>query len=335
MSNITNRSSNIELLRIVLMTMIVLWHFIVHGVGMAHDEVYTDNLYNWSHLLIAPFLCFHVNCFIFISGYFGITLKKEKVLSLLLMLGFYGVVTMLADPIINKGAGFLDFLHWNFWQSLFPFSDGGWWFMTNYLALMFLSPILNKGFDALTKQYIHGILLLLFLFIVSGFKYFGNGYFDYGYLFLFIYLLGRYMNKYSIKYIEDNCVNVFVLSVFCLMIYMIYYMFTEQINAHHYLYAVSYHNPFCILAAVCFFFIFWHLKIGYHKIINQIASGSLAAYLITDGWLQMTFTKKIYYSCGDNIFILAFVAVIVVIVCSYFEIIRKKSSARLRASFFK
>lgn len=323
LSQKVNRSSSIELLRIVLMSMIVLWHFVVHGVGMAHDDIYAEGLYNWTHMFIAPFLCFHVNCFIFISGFFGITLRKEKLLSLLLMLFFYGVVTMFADPIINKGSAFIETFHWDSWQWMFPFSDGGWWFMTNYLALMILSPLINKGVDALSKRHFTIVLSLLFLFIVSGFKYIGSGVFDKGYLFLFMYLLGRYLNKYPVKSVEFNCGKILVFSITCLILYMLYYSHVEKIDATNYLYAVSYHNPFCISAAVCFFFIFWHWKIGYNRMINMIASGSLATYLITDGWLQMTFTKKIYYTFGDNIFVLAVVAIIVVVTCSLFEVLRK------------
>lgn len=318
------RSSNIELLRIVLMWMIVLWHLLVHGVGLAHEEAYEVESYHWTHLLVTPFLCFHVDCFIFISGYFGIKFKKEKFISLLLMLFFYCIVTMFADPIINHGVRFVEDFHWNSWQRVFPFSDGGWWFMTNYLILMILSTILNEGSSRITKRQFEVVLGLLFLFSISGFRYLGSNVYDKSILFVFIYLIGRYIRMYPIAAIKKHYGKILTACIIGLVCYVMYYIEIGPLNNYTLLYAVSYNNPFCLLASVCFFFVFCNLKIGYSRLINLIASGVLATYMITDGFLQMTFTKKIYYTVGDNTIILAVVAMVVVMGCSLFEVVRMK-----------
>lgn len=66
MDRIKGRNSNFELLRIVSMFMIVIWHFIIHS-GIYY------NTSGYSHILI-QFVCallmIHVNSFVLLSGYF-------------------------------------------------------------------------------------------------------------------------------------------------------------------------------------------------------------------------------------------------------------------------
>ena len=123
MSNKTRRSSNIELLRIVLMSMIVLWHFIVHGIGLAHPEAYESSEQNLAiPAIVGTLLCYHVNCFIFISGYFGIKLSREKFLSLIIQLCFYSIFTYFLSEFLYFGTGFIHHIHLNFWKRQFPFA---------------------------------------------------------------------------------------------------------------------------------------------------------------------------------------------------------------------
>lgn len=87
MSTITKqRNTNIEILRFILMCFIFFWHILVHGYNLKQlggDEVTVQHsffLYGFLLTLFVP----ATYCFVFISGYYGITFKLKKLLSLLL-----------------------------------------------------------------------------------------------------------------------------------------------------------------------------------------------------------------------------------------------------------
>ena len=67
------RKANFELLRILLMSMIIYWHLVAHGVLHINEiEDFGQQAPSIWHLLVLPIRCYAVNCFILLSGYFGI-----------------------------------------------------------------------------------------------------------------------------------------------------------------------------------------------------------------------------------------------------------------------
>lgn len=78
----TIRNTNIEILRFLLLCSIFIWHLIVHGldfkdIGQAPYQ-YNIHVTIRAVVLLSP----AVNCFMFISGWFGMKLKVKKLLSL-------------------------------------------------------------------------------------------------------------------------------------------------------------------------------------------------------------------------------------------------------------
>ena len=94
------RSSNIELLRILSMFLVLMIHYIpsrtlpTHGT-LAHDTLGT--LFDLE-LRSISFVC--VNCFILISGYFGIRWKLKSFSNLLFQILFWAIVC----PVIVSAA---------------------------------------------------------------------------------------------------------------------------------------------------------------------------------------------------------------------------------------
>ena len=88
----TIRESNFELMRIISMFFIVLFHFIVPTGGNLINSTsgYTQMFFQFLSILIVV----HVNSFILISGYFQYNkkIKYKKVFELLLMAWMYKVV---------------------------------------------------------------------------------------------------------------------------------------------------------------------------------------------------------------------------------------------------
>ncbi len=131
------RSSNIELLRIVSMVLIVMFHFRVHGSWPAEGPLASD--------IAVECLSFGgklgVNCFVLITGYFMVSgrLRLASLLRVVLETWFYSFallsIFLIADPTLVTEEKLR--------RALMPIVSGEYWFVTCYLALMVVSPFLN------------------------------------------------------------------------------------------------------------------------------------------------------------------------------------------------
>nr|WP_158699698.1 acyltransferase family protein [Alistipes sp. Marseille-P5061] len=310
------RDSNIELLRIVLMILIIIWHYLVYGYGIL------ENLTTHPIIFITPILVFPVDCFIFISGYYEVRLKRLKFISLLGMLVTYSVLTCLVrmaiDNTFDVKALFI---------SLFPVSSNYWWFFTQYLMLILLSPMLNIC-DGWTKTYFKKVLLL--------FAFFYLGIFSLGIgtkigcigdlpLFVFIYLLGRYLRKYPIEALINNRIKIIILLsiISCSLIFL----FIKWNLDSWVLRSISYNNPLIILMAIEAFYVFKCFKMRSIRIINIIGSTVFASYLITESCLRHVYIGLIMDWCRWYYYVLA--ALITILLICPFELGRKKISSKI------
>lgn len=102
-------------------------------------------------------------CFVFISGYYGIRFKVSRLINLLLWCIIVSLSAKCYDIYKGGSSNVVDFL-----ESMLPITSNKWWFMTDYVMLYILSPILNEGFDHLSKKSKVYLLGLLFIFSVIG-----------------------------------------------------------------------------------------------------------------------------------------------------------------------
>ena len=294
------REQSIELLRIVLMTLIVFGHFVLFGY---HSRINSDGSLNLSAYL-PPLYLYHVDAFVFISGYFGINLKWSKVALLIVKMVIYSLfaigLTILIMPDFKLTLSSL-------LKNVYPISACDWWFMSQYLFLMLLSPFLNAGMEKLNKRQATILVSVLYL---SWFRCTSV-------LLLFIYTLGRYLRKYPCTFIENNAGKIFVTSV-AVFFALNYYLMNEGIYIQK---IYDYMSPFNVVSAVSLFYVFkkWHITWGG---IGSIASGVLAAYLITTHELpRQAFNDLFFNLVHGNIIALLFVSLFVVIVCSCIDIV--------------
>lgn len=85
------RQTNIELLRIFSMLMVLVIHYNVGTNGQTtHEMVMSEPLkfVGIASLKSLSFIC--VNCFIIISGYFGIRWKRKSLCNYLFQIAFWG-----------------------------------------------------------------------------------------------------------------------------------------------------------------------------------------------------------------------------------------------------
>ena len=172
------RNSNIELLRILCMFMIILWHLNIaveqNGVS---PFILKDTIYSLTAVA--------VNCFILISGYWGIRFKLKSIITLFLQCLFYSIVTGLCVHYIT-GA------HWDIIKILLPISTNQWWFITTYIMLYLSAPLLNKAIEN-TKNLSYNILAFSLICVYFGYIFKNpNNSSGHSYLqFVFIYIIGR------------------------------------------------------------------------------------------------------------------------------------------------
>lgn len=184
------RKTGPEILRILLMLMIIVHHFIVHGLGLAGlavGEIRGTPSLVPTELLVNSFVVAAVNSFVLISGYFGIRLKARSLCAFLLQATIYSVGIL----AVFRGLGW----HTGY-ASIFKY-----WFLVVYLALMLLSPYLNRLIDSLTNRELVG-LVGTFVLIVCGLGFLGRATFslgtDHGALqMIALYVFGRAMHRFE------------------------------------------------------------------------------------------------------------------------------------------
>ncbi len=293
------RNSNAELLRLICMLFIVVHHFIVHSI---YPEV-TKGTVTWNSeidLLIAQFLnafCFiGVNCFILISGYFGIKLKWKGVVSLyftcvlcfLVVIGIDYAATMILDKpyALNRT--------WK--QFVLMFSHNNNWYITCYFILMIVSPLLNKAIEYFTKKEFT-VVLVLFTILQVYFAYYWNSWaygssgYDIQHM-VYMYLIGAYIQRYGKDYMHRSYRHKW-LSIYIICSVLFGVMPLLNINILHWR-TFTYTNPILLIAAIAFFY--FVLSFNFQsKLINYLAKSAIAVYLIQE-WLG---GKGMYYLIGD------------------------------------
>lgn len=278
------RDSNIELLRIVLMLMIIGFHLIVHGAqmgGPVGDHV-INNESSVAYVFLKSFLVVAVNCFVFISGFYRITFKIKTLLSLFFQAVFYSLAINLAVDMLS-----LEYISAKMYiKAMFAAFSGIWWFLTAYMGLYLLSPLLNNAIDTFNKyQFLFILISVTLINSVSGFV-FGAGPIvgtNSGFSlisFVHIYLIAQYISKYAnLDKLTKYSPAVYIVSsltVFVLAIFSITQLSQSGMGKIY-----AYNNPLVLAAAVSFFFFFknLHFKSG---LINSISPYVLGIYLFHD-----------------------------------------------------
>jgi surface polysaccharide O-acyltransferase-like enzyme len=269
------RNSNFELLRIIAMIFIVIWHISIHA---QKGELA-------SHNYILAITITGVNLFVLISGYFGIKLNWKNLLTLVSTVAFYNLASIIlkwqitgATPMLGEVAG-----------SFPPLCNTHWWFINCYFILMLLSPIINIALEKATeKQYKYTLGILLFTSCISGFC-FKNSINITGYntfQFITIYVLGNAIKKFHLP----SCLSTkqfactYILSTLCIFALS---FFASRIS--------NYNNPLIVISALSLFCIFAKLEFK-SKAVNYIATFMLSVYLLQDSSTGSIIYKYLYHS---------------------------------------
>ena len=303
------RQSNLELMRIISMIFIIIYHIIIHGNLLTH----TDGVIYFCLNLLLSIIIIHVNSFVIVSGYFNYNkeFSFKKVISLLNQVFFYSLLIV----IIFQSCHLIDFSNIQILKQLsyIPFSD--YWFIKDYIILYCISPFLNILIRNINKKQYKNLLITLFIFFSIIPTLTGNNTFNSNngyslYQFVFLYFLGAYLHIYPIeksilfKNLNKRKTQLTLVIIFfiCAILNLSLYFLSEYIGTFNsnifneisnYLHNsfLSYCNPIVIIQTICYFLYFRTLDVK-NRLVNIISKFTFGVYLIHDNSFIRQFLYK-------------------------------------------
>lgn len=340
------RKSNFELLRIISMIFIVLWHVIDRGNVLTNSQ-------NPTFSVIVEFLkmliVIHVNSFVLLTGYFQnkVKFRLSKVLSILLQCLFYTIIIM----IVMVKLDLITLSKVDIIKNIFINFIGEYWFINIYILLYCFSPILNIIINSIDQKKYKKILITCFILLsvipfISGNKFFFN---NSGFSlanFILLYFIGAYINRYPVKesYLFKNitekcyCLILFILysffaiSNFCILKTSMQLIHTNHVFAEIFnnfiTEAYHYENPIIIVQSIFFFLMFEKMNIK-SRLINKISSLTLGVYIIHEN-MYLRFKIPVWLKIDNGpiyslkfIFYMLFMTMIIFILATIIDCIRQ------------
>lgn len=311
------RDTRFEVLRIISMVFIISSHFSLYG--------------NWneksSHIIstmqFQPLGQIGVYLFVMISGYFfstrSVNLKNvwRRIIPLWKKTILYSIFVCIVAIILKLNSINIR----SILKSILPISLNEYWFMTSFILLMLMTPLLNyliNNYDKKDLQYcILGIVIVADIYPLLNNSPLG-GLLSSSVL-ISSYLIAGYIRKYT-----------FNIKSYWLVVLIVLGLGGEYISM--YVMNLLHHNPLKftngilpLLAAIGIFIIFIKMPSFYNRYINFFASSVLTAYLLTMhqtiyNWFWRDFINvgKFQYSPYLTLIGLG-ISLVIVLICCLFD----------------
>ena len=339
------RNSSLELLRIISMILIVGYHYSLHGFDRTLLD-YNYNKYILDILMIGGKL--GVNCFVLISAYFMIESKitLKKLMKLWIEVWFYSVTILIIFYIWLAPNNFIGLKA--LVKNIFPVIYSQYWFITDYIVLMILSPYLNKFIKMIGKdvqQKLILVLIFMWSIIMMVFPKSDLGFSNLGW-FILLYLIASYIRLYINVSSNYKChlKRLFIGFAIYLVSILIFNLVGNMLNNKFLLkYSVYLANPKSLLLlfiSVELLMMFLSMKKWSNKFINVIATATLGVYLIHDNnfvrpylWKHLLNNQSMYHS--EYLIIHAICSIILVyVICTIIDLLRQMTIEKLYEAFW-
>lgn len=305
------RDSNMDLLRIIAMLMVMIFHadFKTLGYPSANEAIiYPVSTFLRFFIEYSTLIC--VNVFVLISGWYGIHYKTEKLLSFIFQILFFSVFIYIYALI----AGYGDSPTIPVIIKLLSFSQ--YWFAISYLVLYTFSPILNTFVDSAPRNVIKKFLIVFFILqtIYGWLPYVEQSWFNYGFSplsFLGLYVLGRYLRLFPSKFTSfDRNFDLFIYLVVTLVTAAsAFFILRHGGKLINLVYEFNFYtSPLAIVASVFFLLLFSKLRFT-SRFISWIAVSCFTVYLLHSseyffGHYYSCYISKWFKSCDTLTFLI-------------------------------
>lgn len=275
------RSSNLELYRVICMLMIVAHHYVVNsgltsvggplvGYPDAPNSIFLRLFGAWGKT--------GINCFLMITGYFMCTsqITLKKYIKLILQVYFYNIIIYLIFLFTGYESASitrLAKLALPFWG----FSNG---FVSCFLMFYLAIPFWNILIRNMTQR--QHLLLLMLLF--TCYTLFGNLptfniTFNYITWFGVIYVIASYIRLYPTP-VWDRRTLWGWLTLASVLVSMVSVVMMNKLFAKWDYFLADSNKIFAVLVAVCSFLWFKNMNIKYSKVINAFGAATFGVLLI-------------------------------------------------------
>lgn len=328
------RESNIELLRIIAMVMIILFHMTQYlnpyRTGTIQNQVLGTILTSMGMI--------GVNIFVLITGYFNIVknIRFKKIFKLWLQVLFYSIIMMLICKILNLR----DISNYSMIKTFIPISYGNYWFASAYFMLYLAIPIINEIAKKINKKTYEKLLIILTFFFSIAYTYLYKSYYTvniqglsaFSWL-VYLYLVSGYIKLYGIKFLENK--KIVLSSIISIaVIYIGLLLFVNlKVDSDKIWYFMNMNSFFVLSLAILIFSLFKNIKIKSNKVINYLGGLTFAAYLIHENDLINRSFWAWIYNLLSKITRIDYITTILVVIISIplifisamiFEFVRKK-----------
>ena len=310
------RNMSVEYLRVVFISFIVLLHILWKDYGGLQVALEDNPVNTYIQLGFTNLVSLGVTGFIIISGYYGVKLKINRILSLWMQTTVYALASAIA--VDQFGGGNLK----SFIDAPLSLFDGGWWFVSNYVILMLLSPFLNEGVERIGKR------ALLFVILMLSFSMYGVQWFHAKdasmplLLFFNTYLVGRYIRLYPVCCLERYKYLIFALGLIALVSEPMALHFVELDSKMKFV-GGNFNVLILVVDIALLLICNEYQKMGKG---NMLTRNVLAVYLIHESGIgRMILHEKIFHDGVQfNIAYILTIVAVVVVVCVVIEEIRKR-----------
>ncbi len=189
------RHNGIDVLKIIATIFVVVLHvngFLSDTIPLGQFSLSTNVLYHISEAVAYP----AIHLFVMVTAYFTIEkgTNKKTIITIWSQTFIICIIGLVLAVILKVPFGIKELI-----RSLFPFSGRAYWYVSDYIVLMLIAPILNKLIRNISIKELRYLILVMFGIVSFGpafLSFFGwnQNYSNIG-LFIFLYFIVAGMKK--------------------------------------------------------------------------------------------------------------------------------------------
>ena len=293
------REGGIELLRVACMLLIIGHHLAWHGVAMNSNIPFNRALAMWQ---FAGGMT-GVNSFVLITGYFLAPFRMRRFLCTLAEALFYSVGLTALVQLTGLRA---DVTGETYLTAALIVSKSPYWFVTMYLALNALLPLLQPGVKALSRNAHLCVVLLggLYLSAIPTFTFTApsSQFFHQITWFIYLYILGAYFRKFPNRATTNAAMQGTLF--LAMQTFITAACLWAPSHAELFQRAPGWNNFFAeknalpqLISSCGFFLFFANLRVRPRRALTVLSGASFGVYLIHDhsllrSWLWGTLLRS-------------------------------------------